>query len=191
MAYLDMGKGYPWFIFPTFLTAGFLAIHWSYHFYPSSLLRLHIYVFANVQCFFVFMWAANGMGLPWFIFPLAGWGGLLGIHALLERRKVPKIIVSNPTEVIIDTGIPQTYNQEVQIGNLDEITVPSEQPIQEDKVDTGRSEQIPQPTPLTVTLPTPSAFTKPIEVEITSTEPEHTDFIQSTNKNAPQSLFSK
>jgi len=153
MAYIDLGKGYPWFLIPLFLTSGFLAIHWSYHYYPTSLLKLHMNVFVNIQCFLFFLWAINGGGFPWFALPLLGWGSILSLHALISSRKqrIP-IIVQDSVKVGIHTPPCENINElkEVQIGNLDEFTIGDANNME----DLPKVNTTPTPTAIPVSEPT-------------------------------------
>ena len=47
--------------------------------------RIHATVFVAVQVMLVVVWAATGMGHPWFIYPLFGWGIGLAAHYATVR----------------------------------------------------------------------------------------------------------
>jgi len=139
--YMDLRAyySYPWFIYPVFLFAGFLAIHASYHYYPRSLLVLHISVFTIAQTFMFFVWSVNGMGFPWFTFPLIGWSALLGVHTLVDLHyssstpSVPKdIMLPETVHITIDSQTPVSTSQEpeAQFGSLDEEPQVVQQPVQ-------------------------------------------------------------
>jgi len=66
-----------------------VCTHWSTHYYPGNYLRLHLYIFANVQLLLFFVWAITGASTtpPWFILPFIGWVIVLGIHIGLHTAK--------------------------------------------------------------------------------------------------------
>jgi hypothetical protein len=47
--------------------------------------RIHATVFVAVQVMLVVVWAATGMGYPWFVYPLFGWGVGLAAHYAAVR----------------------------------------------------------------------------------------------------------
>jgi hypothetical protein len=47
--------------------------------------RIHATVFVAVQLMLVLTWAVTGLGYPWFVFPLAGWGVGLAAHYAVAR----------------------------------------------------------------------------------------------------------
>ena len=48
-------------------------------------LRIHATVFAAVQVLLVVVWALVGMGHPWFLYALLGWGVGLAAHYATVR----------------------------------------------------------------------------------------------------------
>jgi len=85
--WLDIGKGYPWFLYVIPALAIFLGAHYVFHFKTDNLLlKLHAVIFANVQAILFIAWATTG-GFPWFVFPFIGWGALFGAHIFLTLRR--------------------------------------------------------------------------------------------------------
>lgn len=48
-------------------------------------LLIHAVVFVCIQLLLVVIWAVTGRGMPWFLFPLFGWGAGLAAHAVATR----------------------------------------------------------------------------------------------------------
>ena len=48
--------------------------------------QVHAAVFVAIQLLLVAVWASTGAGLPWFLFPLLGWGAGLAAHYLAVRE---------------------------------------------------------------------------------------------------------
>jgi hypothetical protein len=48
--------------------------------------RIHATVYVAVQLMLVVVWAATGMGHPWFVYPLFGWGIGLAAHYAAVRE---------------------------------------------------------------------------------------------------------
>jgi hypothetical protein len=61
---------------------------------------IHFTVYVCVNALLIIIWAVNGDGFPWFVFPLAGWGIGIMFHFLgvfvfgrqgeWERREIEK-----------------------------------------------------------------------------------------------------
>jgi hypothetical protein len=47
--------------------------------------RIHATVYVAVQLLLVVVWAITGMGHPWFLYPLLGWGVGLAAHYAAVR----------------------------------------------------------------------------------------------------------
>lgn len=57
-----------------------------------TVFRVHLWVYLAVQVFLIVTWwlTSNGEGMPWFLFPLLGWGvGIVAHYATL--RGGPKL----------------------------------------------------------------------------------------------------
>ena len=57
---------------------------------------MHAVVWAAVQLFLVVVWLLSGVGYPWFVFPLFGWGILVAAHAAYA------FLVRDPEEIMIE-----------------------------------------------------------------------------------------
>ena len=55
--------------------------------------RIHAYVYVAVNLFLALVWAVTSDGfsvMPWFLFPLGGWGiGLIAHYAAVRPRPAP------------------------------------------------------------------------------------------------------
>lgn len=60
-------------------------------------LRIHTVVFVFVQLLLVAVWASTGVGFPWFVFPLLGWGAGLAAHAAVATES-PWLFGNDPEE---------------------------------------------------------------------------------------------
>jgi len=78
-AWMDTGKGFPWFIYTVTGTAFLVIIHNAIEF-RSSLFSLHLRIFIDANITLFFSWAVLGMNFPWWIFIMALWAFLLLLH---------------------------------------------------------------------------------------------------------------
>ena len=57
------------------------------------LLRIHLSVYVAVNVFLALVWAITSDGfsvIPWFLFPLGGWGiGIVAHYAMIRPRPTP------------------------------------------------------------------------------------------------------
>jgi uncharacterized membrane protein len=62
-------------------------------------------VFVTTQLFLFVIWILTGAGVPWFIFPLFGWGILLAAHAVYA------FVIRAPEEIMIEREVRKHQEQ--------------------------------------------------------------------------------